>query len=89
MVEEPTFAEMAEELLAWVCHEAALTAFAEPFMAGIPVSAPGMQHAYAQMQRRLVVFAAAAKLLGMMAPQEARHREVMAHPEWEPAPATH
>lgn len=78
MVEEPTFAEMRDELLAWVRHEAALAEFAEPFMAGIPVSAPGMRHAHSLMARRLVVFAATYKALAMMVPHEEAHRVLMA-----------
>ncbi len=74
---EPTFAEMADELLAWVRNEARLNEIAEPFMAGLPVSAPGVAHAWAKMQRRAIVFAAAQKVLGEMAPNEAVHRALI------------
>jgi hypothetical protein len=79
---EPTFAEMADELLAWVRHEAALNEFAEPFLAAIPVSAPGIRDAHARMQRRLMIFAAAHKRLAEMASFEALIRALMQGPRW-------
>lgn len=69
-LEPPCFKLMADALLEQVRHEASCQAIAEPFMRGLPASAPGVQHSFQMLQRRLVLMAEAQRLLELMAPYE-------------------
>lgn len=97
MAAEPTFAEMRDELIAWVRLDARLNEIAEPFIAGLEVNVPGgkvpgITDAWNKMQRRAVVFAAAFKAFDAMAPHEAEHRALMtggAPPAGRPAASGH
>lgn len=68
----PTFAEIAEELLELVRHDARMNAIAEPFMASLPDRARGIADAHARWRRRMALLAEAQRLLSAMAPHEDR-----------------
>jgi len=70
MSAEPTFAELAAELLDYVRHQAQLNALAEPFLAGLPHAAPGISHAWEFERRRLMRFAKLQDYLARMVGHE-------------------
>jgi hypothetical protein len=74
---EPTFAEIAEELLELVRHDARMEVIAAPFMERLPVRAHGITDAHAKWRRRMALLAEAQRLLDLMAPREAEHRALL------------
>lgn len=76
-VPPPTFAEISAALLELVRHEAACQEIAEPFMASLPVHAPGIEHAHKMLQRRLVLMAEAQRLFALMVPKELEIRGIL------------
>jgi hypothetical protein len=74
---EPTFAQVAETLLDIVRHDAAVTAFLEPFMARLPQVSPGIADTARKMQTKMEHVAWAREWLSRMAPREVEHRALI------------
>jgi len=77
---EPSFREVAEALLEQVRYDALTNELAEPFMAGLPEKAPGLEHTFRGLQRRMQLIAYAREIFAEMAPREAEHRLLIEDP---------
>jgi hypothetical protein len=75
-----SFAEIADELLELVRHDARMAEVAAPFMAGLPVHVPGITDAHAKWCRRMQLVAEAQALFSLMAPREIEHRALLETP---------
>jgi len=71
---DATYREIADSLLERSRHDARLNELGEPFMAGLPVPAPGMSHAWTGLQRRAMLCGEGQRRIALMARHEGLSR---------------
>jgi hypothetical protein len=72
-----SFAEIADALLEQVRYDATMNILAEPFMASLPQAAPGLEHTWRGLHRRMMLIADGEQGYRLMSKDEWAHRLII------------